>query len=847
MTFVVVGVLVAVGLFVLDATARVLATGHGPAFDLGGIGLAVGVGVVLAMAVAALVDAATRRGTAADRVRAHLGGNIDWDLVGVVAGSVAACIPLASAWWWRAVNLGSVDSSTAATWLAVVDAIGAGVAIVTFVAVRRRVSGCWACGRWISPCVAGLLVCATAVLGVLAVAQLAYLKLVADGVWPWTLALAGMGLTVGLLATRTGAAPAWRRRDVVLVLWGLVAWRQAITDEVFRGRALADNLPARWLADGVRHAWDGDGDGFSPVLGGGDCDDANAARHPMAYDVADNGIDENCDGVDRIAAPSVLADGGTSVAIADTDARVSAVVLITVDSLRPDHLGVYGYDRATSPRIDAWAEHAVVFDRAWSTAPGTGIALPSVMSGRTTSETAWRLGTQPLEPVDGVPLVGDALKRAGVARHVVSTFLGLAQPIGVVRGFDDVDASLAREAMTHGRATAHAVADKAISYIDAHADGTFFLWLHFMEPHSPYTSHTDSPSFGTRQVDHYDAEIRYVDTHVGRVLDHLDARGLGAKTAVILTADHGERKRHDGNMGGHGVLDRASLRIPIIVSVPGVTSRRFDCPVSLKDVAPTVLSLFGLRRAAAELPAVDLLPIIDGESCDARRELVAEKTMRPGGVRGEWTLIGPEYRYYEERLRGVQRLYRADGDDEHGVDLDRGAAVADRMRRTLMAWHAEQEHRQIDEALARVVLDELPTQATRLSAQGPAGIRVIGVDLGPGVVVDRKGRATIRVYFHVASAVSSRVALRYDWGEMTASHRLPVWHLPGQVVVSSLWPAGKIMVDEVEFEFHRHGAEGAAELSVGFEVDDEPARFVDGSAWLSLGTVQFLREVPRGR
>jgi hypothetical protein len=137
------------------------------------------------------------------------------------------------------------------------------------------------------------------------------------------------------------------------------------------------------------------------------------------------------------------------------------------------------------------------------------------------------------------------------------------------------------------------MADDAIAFIDAHKARKFFLWLHFYDPHLSYEPHADVPKFGagTERVDLYDGEIRYTDTHVGRVLARLKEAGLWNRTAVVLTGDHGE------GFGEHGVTEHGfdlyapQTRVPFIVHVPGLPAQRALVPVGHVDVAPTLVNL----------------------------------------------------------------------------------------------------------------------------------------------------------------------------------------------------------------------------------------------------------------
>jgi arylsulfatase A-like enzyme len=279
------------------------------------------------------------------------------------------------------------------------------------------------------------------------------------------------------------------------------------------------------------------------------------------------------------------------------------VVLVTVDALRADHLGAYGYGRPTSPRIDRLADESVVFERAYAPVPHTSYSIVSLLSGRhafalTRSGGAERLST-----------LADAFRDRGyrtLAVYPPAIFFTDGESLSSLErrslGFEVSDVAFFEEPKDSQERTL-----RAIRLLDAHRGQPVFLWVHYFGPHEPYVTFVEPghAGFGKRDVDRYDDEIRSVDRAVGRLIDHVRATRPG--TLVVLTADHGEEfGEHGGAYHGTTLYDE-QLRVPLIMSLPDVPPRRVRTAVSTIDVAPTVASLVGMP-APAGVEGTDLGP-----------------------------------------------------------------------------------------------------------------------------------------------------------------------------------------------------------------------------------------------
>jgi choline-sulfatase len=387
--------------------------------------------------------------------------------------------------------------------------------------------------------------------------------------------------------------------------------------------------------DAGRRWLDFDGDGYARALGGGDCDDHDARVHPGAPDVPGDGVDSDCDGED---ATDALPPPARMVDLPPTIPPNLDLLLVTIDTLRADHLGCYGYPRPTSPAIDALAAEGALFENGWAHAPSTRYSMPAIASGRWPSAITW-------DESIWWPRLGPDVRTTAQALHDAGYFTGgmfsfnyfaLADHRGFERGMDDYHAERAalhvavNGPMESRGSSSREITDDAIAFISAHRDQKFFLWVHYYDPHLSYETHPEVPSFGTSRVDRYDGEIRFTDLHLQRLIAQLRALGLWDHTAVILTGDHGE------GFGEHGVTEHgfdlyaAQTKVPFIVRVPGLSPRRVRVPVGHVDIAPTLVNL---ARGAAEpsfigrslLPDVAGPPAADTESRAVFQEVTSER------------------------------------------------------------------------------------------------------------------------------------------------------------------------------------------------------------------------------
>lgn len=298
-------------------------------------------------------------------------------------------------------------------------------------------------------------------------------------------------------------------------------------------------------------------------------------------------------------------------------AEARHLVLVTIDTLRADRVGAYGYARARTPHIDGLAARGILFDRAYATAP---ITLPSHASLMTGLYPPGHAGRHNGIRVDSsVPSIARTLSAAGFATGAFVTAFPLDRRFGLNTGFDTYSDRMPRGARgrpDNERPGREAV-DEALAWLATNRAGSrrLFLWVHLFEPHAPY----GRPGAERSVADRYDDEIAASDEQVGRILEALGPDA--ASTIVVVASDHGEAFGEHGEISHSLFVYDTTLRVPLVIAGPGVQARVVGSPVSLVDVAPTVLSL--LKLAPFDSDGIDLSPTFTGADL-APRDLYAE-------------------------------------------------------------------------------------------------------------------------------------------------------------------------------------------------------------------------------
>jgi arylsulfatase A-like enzyme/Flp pilus assembly protein TadD len=327
-------------------------------------------------------------------------------------------------------------------------------------------------------------------------------------------------------------------------------------------------------------------------------------------------------------------------AVAQTPAKPALnVVLITIDTLRADHVGCYGYKQIKTPNIDGLAADGTRFERAFAVVP---VTLPS--------HTSMLTGTYPmlsgmhdfsgnkLSPLQ--PTLASVLKQAGYQTGAVIGAAVLDSRFGLNQGFDfyydHFDFSRLDEAnLDEMERPGNVVADEALDWLAKNSQKKFFLWMHLYDPHFPY--HPPEPYSREYAAQPYDGEIAFADEQVGRLLRFLKEKGIYQNTLIVLCGDHGESLGEHGEKTHGFFIYNATMHVPLIIKLPENAAARVVLvadPVTLVDLMPTVLGAVGLEipsqvQGRSLLAAVRAGQGHDGDDRANRERVLYGETFMP--------------------------------------------------------------------------------------------------------------------------------------------------------------------------------------------------------------------------
>ncbi|MEN8165391.1 MAG: sulfatase-like hydrolase/transferase, partial [Acidobacteriota bacterium] len=403
------------------------------------------------------------------------------------------------------------------------------------------------------------------------------------------------------------------------------------------------------------------------------------------------------------------------------------ILLISIDTLRADHVSAYGYERNTTPNLDRWAAtRGVVFENTVASSPWTLPSHYSMFSGL----DALNHGINHGLPTTSVPLIAEFFSDRGFST-VAQTGGGFLHPrYGLSRGCDSYLAQYSHgdsEELERG-------VDGLIDWLGGHQDRRFFALLHTYEVHGPYRARrpfvnqwrsvSDGEAeltFSTRPcrtgkdsgyvkafdlavsdggspvrdlqddelqlaVDYYDAGIAYADDQFGRLFEYLEAQGLFENTIVIVTSDHGEALGEKG-LAGHAYLYDFSIMVPLMISVPGLEHPGLRVPrqVRLVDLTPTILDLAGFE-APEGLDGVSLAPLMRGEEAAVPEHAwtYAAKTNYGLGLRVANRLKYTFNNTAWTPAQGVEELFMLGNDPEESENQAEADPATESLRRTLV-------------------------------------------------------------------------------------------------------------------------------------------------------------------
>jgi choline-sulfatase len=319
-----------------------------------------------------------------------------------------------------------------------------------------------------------------------------------------------------------------------------------------------------------------------------------------------------CASVAIAAIASGCGGGGGSTSGSGTEAaaaKPTAIVLVTIDTLRADRVGAYGWRAARTPAIDALAARGVRFDRAYAAAPITLTSHASLLTGLNPPKHGARHNGMRLRA--DVPTLAELLHARGFATGAFVAAFPLDRRFGLNRGFDVYSDALPRgpDGRPRNERPGREVVDEALAWLAKRdSNAPFFLWVHLFEPHAPYEGDPARPA-----SDRYDDEIAKADAQVGRLV-----QAVTDSTLVILAGDHGEAFGEHGEIGHSVFIYDTTLRVPLVIAgVPRVATHAIGGPVSLVDVVPTILELTGAPNAKTDGQSL-AVALTTGETPGAR-------------------------------------------------------------------------------------------------------------------------------------------------------------------------------------------------------------------------------------
>jgi len=591
-----------------------------------------------------------------------------------------------------------------------------------------------------------------------------------------------------------------------------------------KGMAISASPLLDKLIERVRTVNDLDRDGFGSLLGENDCAPFDRKIHPGARDVPDDGVDQNCHDGDS-SMRDLVAPTGEKMEVPDAfRGQDWNVLLITVDTVRYDHTSFGGYRdgpkaRDTTPRLAELVDQSVSFNWAQAPSAGTMASVPAILtskffhSGIALDEK--RKPKMPPKLKAENTTLPEIMKRGG---YTTGTILSheYFNAWGMEQGVDDYDNAIGKKPDPF-RVSSDQSTDRAIAWVSRHPRDKWFLWVHYLDPHGRYVAHPDEVSYGTSEEDLYDGELRFTDTHLGRLFKQLSRLPGAERTIIIITSDHGDAFNEHGFTNHGQALYRELLHVPLIFYVPDLPAREVGGAVSPMDIVPTIADLCGIDVSDLTFEGRSLVPQIFYGKADEDRVVFAE-TNYPKPLRAA---VSTKYKLIYDLQNNLYQLYALEADPWEKQNLaskDPTALAA--MREHLDGWlervmfARDPLYNQAQTKLAGVLLGTRP--APRYPVDGTAvdgeRIKILGWEPDPVDATWTPGaKVKVAVFFGVTDRPSGSFKLQLTaWSTETAAFD-PRGEIGKKVARSSMrttaegylptdrWRAGEFIRDTFEF------------------------------------------------
>jgi len=396
------------------------------------------------------------------------------------------------------------------------------------------------------------------------------------------------------------------------------------------------------------------------------------------------------------------------------------VILVTLDTTRPDRIRLYGNQTIETPTLDRLGREGVVFSEAVAVVPATLPAHASILTGLYPYGHGARANGVFTADVKH-PTLAEILAAHGYDTAAFVSSFALDAQFGLARGFGVYDDKMYRRRNSIGFSERRAdeTTERAVGWLKRPPKEPFFLWVHYYDPHTKY----DPPEpYASRSANPYDGEISFMDAQLGRLLEAAKAAG-GREPLIVVLADHGEALGEHGEDTHSYLVQEATIRIPLILHAPGVlpSASRIDSRASQVDVVPTVLSLLGID-APAGLHGIDWT-----RAPDPDREVLAESL--EGRTNFGWRRLSALYFRNLKLVSGARReLYDLARDPIESRDIAaENPGVVAQLEQRLEAQH-EREPKILhpdtgalgDATTQRLAaLGYIVTDAQTMSAGGP--------------------------------------------------------------------------------------------------------------------------------
>lgn len=358
----------------------------------------------------------------------------------------------------------------------------------------------------------------------------------------------------------------------------------------------------------------------------------------------------------------------------DTKEKDWNVLLISIDTLRPDRLSCYGSEYLQTPHIDALASKGILFEKAFAHTPTTLASHVNIMLGTTPLHHGIHENTK-FSLAEDFFTLAEYLKQKGYSTGAFIGAFPLDSRFGLSQGFDVYDESYpskASSAFIFPERKADQVILAALDWLEKQ-NSKWFSFIHLWDPHAPYLS--PEPFNEKFKDDPYSGEVAYVDSELSKLFDYLEDRGLLENTLMVFTGDHGESLGEHGETTHGYFAYNSTLWIPLIVAGPGIKPARIDDYVGHYDIFPTICDFLGMEKPAS-VQGDSLLPLMKGREWEERaiyfESLVAYYNRRwaplRGYIEGKGKFIAsplPEYYNLEEDFQEQNNLVQNMDVEQH--------------------------------------------------------------------------------------------------------------------------------------------------------------------------------------